>query len=69
MTGNKDDQALGKLVVVGLHGETVRTVRILSSLMWFYRIEAVEVTPLRGQRFLLPGERAWVPKYAVLRLD
>lgn len=40
-------------------------VHILGSFLWYYRIEAIQITPLKGQRFLMPGERAWVPKRAV----
>ena len=57
---------MGKLYVVGPWGRRSSRVLIKYDLFGFYRIEALEYTQLAGDdRYLSPGERAWVPRHAV----
>ena len=57
---------MGKLYVVGPWGRRSSRVLIKYDYFGFYRIEALEYTQLAGDdRYLNPGERAWVPHHAV----
>jgi hypothetical protein len=51
----------GRLTLMGSFGRTDYTVRILGRFLWYYRIEAITLTRLKGNRALQPGERALVP--------
>lgn len=56
---------LGRLTLMGPFGRTDYTVRILGRFLWFYRIEAITLTRLKGNRSLQSGERALVPRRAI----
>jgi len=53
---------LGRLTLMGPFGRTDYTVQILGRFLWYYRIEAITLTRLKGNRALRPGERALVPR-------
>jgi hypothetical protein len=56
----------GRLTVVGPAGLVSSRVRILHEILWWYLIEAMTMTRLSGRdRYLLPGRRAFVPKWAI----
>lgn len=52
----------GRLTLMGPFGRTDYTVRILGRFLWYYRIEAITLTRLKGNRAQRPGERALVPR-------
>jgi len=59
---------LGRLTLMGPFGRTDYTVRILGRFLWYYRIKAITLTRLKGNRTLRPGERALVPRRAIRHL-
>ena len=60
----------GKLYVHSPYGRDSFKVRVIRQFFGFYRIEALGLTRLAGQdRYLKPGERAWVPLHAVRLLE
>jgi hypothetical protein len=61
MAMSETELRLGRLTLMGPFGRTDYTVRILGRFLWYYRIEAVTLTRLKGNRALRPGERALVP--------
>ena len=66
---NKLDK-VGKLYVVGPWGRRSSKVLVKYDFFGFYRIEALEYTQLAGnERYLSPGERAWVPHHAIRLLE
>ncbi|CRI64777.1 hypothetical protein THIOKS12100061 [Thiocapsa sp. KS1] len=66
---DQDDAHLGELRLVSHFGTTRYRVRILGRFLWLCYIEAIQFTTLKGNRTLLPGQRAFVPQRAVRRLS
>lgn len=65
----QDNNCLGELRLVSHFGTSRYRVRILGRFLWFCYIEAIQFTTLKGNRTLLPGQRAFVPRRAVRRLS